>query len=129
MTSHLYTDTGDQRVKRENSREEIEAKMALAFPAYHTELFSSGIAATELHRNVRECLVALSWTIEEEKDDGFVAVTDINLRSFGERVSINLLPDNFIQITSKCVLMTQCFDWGKNKENVTKFIAEFTRHV
>ncbi len=101
--------------------------MALAFPAYHTERISAGVETSDARNAIKESIIALSWTLEEEREDGFVVLTDMNFKSFGERVSIDLLPDNTIQILSKCVLKTQCVDWGKNKGNITKFITAY-RH-
>ena len=45
------------------------------------------------------------------------------------RVFIKFLPDNSVSVTSKCALPTQCFDWGKNKANVIKFLVEFSKRV
>jgi hypothetical protein len=32
-------------------------------------------------------------------------------------------------VKSKCSLTTQCFDWGKNKANIVKFMSELRNHV
>ena len=99
--------------------------MAFGFPAYHTERYSTQAATSEeLRHIVKEVLQALSWPIKSETGSGIQASSSLNLRSWGEAIQIELLPDNAIAITSKCVLPTQCFDWGKNEGNVRRFLAE-----
>ena len=71
----------------------------------------------------------MSWSIREEASGQIIASTSVNLRSWGEKVLISFLPDNSISVTSKCSLSTQCLDWGKNKANVEKFMAEIKKHA
>lgn len=103
--------------------------MAFGFPAYHTAQYSTkGDRKSELHTAVHAALAALSWSVKEETVDGLLASTSINLRSWGERVLILFKSDHSISVTSQCALPTQCFDWGKNKANVKKFLAEIAKH-
>jgi hypothetical protein len=104
--------------------------MAFGFPAYHTEHYSAGAdASADLRVAIRAAIKALSWTIKQEVSDQIIASTNFNLRSSWEKVSISFLPDNSISITSKCSWPTQCFDWGKNKANVEKFMAEIKKQA
>ena len=103
--------------------------MTFGFPAYHTERYSAGAALADLRSAVRATLNALSWSVRQETHDGIIGSTNMNIRSWGEKIVITFQPDNSISVTSKCALPTQCFDWGKNKANVMKFIAEFRRRV
>lgn len=102
--------------------------MAFGFPAYHTERCSVSTATADLRKAARETLFALSWSVREETHERIVGSTSINIRSWGEKVFIQFLPDNSISVTSKSALPTTCFDWGKNKDNVVKFMAEFSKH-
>ena len=72
---------------------------------------------------------ALSWSIREEASNQIIASTSVSKKSWGEKVLISFLQDNTISVTSKCALPTQCFDWGKNKANVGKFMAEIGNHI
>ena len=124
--------TAAQRVASQPSwtgRTTGEAPMAFGFPAYHTQRFSLGSTAADLHNAVRRALESLSWSIREDTSAGVVASIGVNLWSFGERVLIAFLPQNCISITSRCAASTQCFDWGKNKANVSKFITEVQKYV
>jgi hypothetical protein len=104
--------------------------MALRFPAYHTECYSVSNTTPELLRKaVRETLVTLSWSVREETHERIVGSTSMDIRSWGGKVFIQFLPDNSISVTSKCAWPLQCFDWGKNKDNVVKFMAEFSKHI
>jgi hypothetical protein len=104
--------------------------MAFGFPAYHTERYSaSADKSPDLRVTVRATLTALSWSIREEASDQIVASTGVNIRSWGEKILINFLPDKSISVTSKCALPTQCLDWGKNKANIQKFMDEIRNHA
>ena len=104
--------------------------MAFGFPAYHTESYSPGRLGTgDLRSAAHSALIALGWILREDGDVQMTVSTGANLRSWGEKVLINFLPDNTISVTSRCMLPTQCFDWGKNKANVTKFLSELQKHA
>jgi len=104
--------------------------MAFGFPAYHTERYSMDTSkSADLRVAVRETLTALSWSVREESHDQIIASTSMNIRSWGEKLLISFLPDKSVSVTSKCGLPTQCFDWGKNKANVGRFIVEIRKHV
>ena len=49
--------------------------------------------------------------------------------SWGEKIIIKINEDNSLNIKSKCSFPMQCFDWGKNKENVNGFIAVFNNLI
>ena len=103
--------------------------MAFGFPAHYTESYSADGSLTDLRAAVKKALDSLSWFMEEETTERILTSTRVNIRSWGEKVFINFLSDNYISVTSKCALPTQCFDWGKNKANVRKFMAELRSHV
>ncbi|MDX2260091.1 MAG: hypothetical protein SFU84_00160 [Gemmatimonadales bacterium] len=104
--------------------------MAFGFPAYHTERYSAGPGnSPDVRAAVRATLSALSWWIREERSEHITASTGLNMRSWGEKILISFLPDGSISVTSKCAWPTQCLDWGKNKANVGKFVAEIRNHV
>ena len=103
--------------------------MSFGFPAYHTEHYSAGAGiSTHLRGAVKSALTEISWSIREESSGQIIALTNISLLSWGEKVLINFLPDNSISVTSKCHLW-QCVDWGKNQSNVQRFMAKIKKHV
>ena len=103
--------------------------MAFGFPAYHTECYSLTNPIPDIRNAVRETLGALLWSIRDEAQDQIIASTGTGIRSWGERVFIDFLPDNAISVTSRCCMPTQCVDWGKNRTNIRKFMAELERHT
>ncbi|PIE89035.1 MAG: hypothetical protein CR997_13245 [Acidobacteria bacterium] len=92
-------------------------------PAYYTEHYHPSESKSDLRTAVKLTLDSISWPIKKELADTIVASIRFNWRSWGERVTITFLPNNAISVTSKCILPTQCFDWGKNKANVEKFLT------
>ncbi len=104
--------------------------MAFGFPAFHTEHFSPRSKSNaNLHGAVKETLAILTWPVNVESENQIIASTGFNFRSWGERILINFLPDNSISITSQCSLPSQCFDWGKNRDNVSKFLMVFINRI
>lgn len=98
--------------------------MAFGFPAYHRERVAIHATTGAAGDIVLKTLTALSWQLRQQSPNQLLASTSMGLRSWGERIEIDLLPNNEITITSKCALPTQCFDWGKNRANVRRFLAE-----
>lgn len=103
--------------------------MAFGFPAYHTEHYSPGTAKAKMQEAIRSTVESLEWKIRIDDVDGFEVSTGVNFRSWGEKVVIDFMEDHSISVTSKCALPTQCIDWGKNKANVNKFLAELKGHL
>ena len=103
--------------------------MAFGFPAYHTENYSPSESGSDLRTAVKTTLNAISWSVRQESPDTIIASSSMNIRSWGEKVIVTFLPNNTISVTSKCALPTQCLDWGKNKANINKFMAELRNHV
>lgn len=103
--------------------------MSLGFPAYHTERYAARDTTFDLRNAVKETLNALSWPLTESTSDAFIASTNMNARSCGEKVVISFLLENSVSVTSKCAMPTQCLDWGKNKANVDKFMMELRNRV
>lgn len=103
--------------------------MTFGFPAHHTETYSAGTATADLREAARETLTVLMWSVREETSDSILADTPHNLRCHnGEEVLITFTADS-LSVCSKCFWPTQCVDWGKNKANVRRFLAEFRMHV
>ena len=101
--------------------------MAFGFPAYHTEECPLRGSEARLRDAVLDALAHLGWKVKEETATAIRASTSLSLWSYGERVLIRFRNDGGITATSKCALVTQCFDWGKNKRNVRKLLAEIER--
>ena len=101
--------------------------MAFGFPAYHRESITLCPTRGDAYAQVLGALRSLSWPIRQESAQQILASTGMGLRSWGEQIVIELLPDNGLTITSKCALPTQCFDWGKNRANVCRLLAELQR--
>ena len=95
--------------------------MTFGFPAHHTETYSAGTATADLREAARETLTVLMWSVREETSDSILADTPANLRCWGGLITFTA---DSLSVCSKCFLPTQCVDWGKNKANVRRFLAE-----
>ena len=101
--------------------------MSFGFPAWHTESVSARIPPS--FRNLLDKTIrSLGWLIVDETEDSMTASTGLNILSWGERVTIRHNSLGYT-VSSRCVLVTQCFDWGKNKANVRKLIAEIHQQI
>ena len=71
----------------------------------------------------------LKWTAVETKNGEIKARTRISLKTWGEEISIKILPESIgtsIIVTSTT---SQLVDWGKNNDNLKDFFAQFTLGV
>ena len=65
------------------------------------------------------------FKVEEANPDAgsLRARAGFSFRSWGESISVQVDDAGTVQVTSQCVLPTQFVDYGKNKSNVTRFLA------
>lgn len=99
--------------------------MSFGFPAHcNTQLSLPAAKHDDVHARVQHALASLRWRIKQDDPARIVAAAGVSLWSWGETVSIDVLPDHTLAITSKCVLPTQCLDWGKNRRNVEQLVAK-----
>jgi len=100
--------------------------MAFGFPAYHTEELT-GTPGPVFRNALLEAIHALRWSVRDETETEITASTGVSFWSWGEKILVRL-HEHGATVTSRCALVTQCFDWGKNRSNVRKLFAEFSAH-
>jgi hypothetical protein len=103
--------------------------MTFGFPAYYSDECIVRKTGVNLENAVADVLRELKWELSEDSTHGMTARIGGGLRTWGEVVNIEFVSGNTVRITSKCVMPTQCLDWGKNKSNVSKFIAALKTRV
>ncbi len=97
--------------------------MAFAFPAYHTDKFVAPSPDVNLVKLTQTAVQHLGWILIRQNRDSIVYSTRRRMVSRCERVTIQFHEaDRSLSIESKCVLLTQCLDWGKNRKNVEVFL-------
>lgn len=99
--------------------------MVAAFPAYHQEHIKPDIKPRALRHVISASFESLGWDYEIVEPDTFVAKVPFNFSSWGEKFVVLITPDGAMEVCSKCILFTQCFDWGKNERNVYQFLEAF----
>ncbi len=101
--------------------------MSFGFPAYHTEHVSRALPPS--FRNLLDkSFRKLGWLVQDETDDNMTASTGYSPSSWGEHVSVRFDSLGYT-VTSRCILVTQCFDWGRNRWNVRRLIQEINEHI
>ncbi len=101
--------------------------MAFAFPAYHTEIVTGLSRENDLRELVLVALERLAWPVRKASANTISASVGFNFWSWREKITVQMLRDGSLSITSRCGLPTQCFDWGKNEQNVSMRIAELRK--
>ena len=101
--------------------------MAFGFPANYQLIVSDVPAGTDLKRSVGSALSRIGWNPKLEKNT-YSASTTLSMASFGEKFTVEIMPNKSLKIRSRCSLPFQWFDWGKNKKNVDRFMQELPRH-
>jgi hypothetical protein len=95
--------------------------MAFGFPAYAEAVERYDASGGELLDAVDQALEELGWDADYTGPSSLSARVGVNFLSWGERVSINVR-DGKVRVRSECSLPTQCFDWGKNRQNVDRLL-------
>lgn len=97
--------------------------MVFAFPAYHADKFAAPSPDLNLVKLTQVAVQHLGWVVVRQSRDTIVYSTRKRLVSRCERVTIQFMEaDHSLTIVSRCVLPTQCLDWGKNRKNVETFL-------
>lgn len=88
------------------------------------EIMYNGMALNDCANRIRYCIQRLGWSFRGEGPGVIYAGVSISLRSYGENVRFAFFQDRFV-VESKCAFPLQLIDWGKNKENVDKFVQMY----
>jgi hypothetical protein len=83
-------------------------------------------------RRSEEALMAIGAGIRKRDPAAgrLEAIFPMSWRSWGEKVGVDLLGvdgDTLVQIKSRSALPTTLVDWGKNAENVRRFLGALTK--
>jgi len=100
--------------------------MAFGFtPKFEESLDLNGLSPDRYLAIALEAARQLGWNTTNINKSGFTAYTGFSMRSWNEEVNLNI-NENTVNLLSKC-LGNQLIDWGKNKDNINNFIAEFNK--
>jgi hypothetical protein len=102
--------------------------MAFGFPASYQMVFSDIPKDTDISRSVGSALSRIGWNPTLEKNI-YKASTNLSMGSSGEKITIEILTNKSIKITSKSSVIFQFVDFGKNKRNIDRFLEELPRHI
>jgi hypothetical protein len=101
--------------------------VAFGFPAYADDEERYAVPVGELLDAVALAMEELGWAFEQTAPATLSARVSTSLWSWGERVTVRVARDGTVAIRSACRLVTQCFDWGKNRRNVNTFLDRLAR--
>ena len=95
--------------------------MAFGFSASHTEKSRVEGTPGDVRCATVEAILSLGWALTAADWTGAHARVGWSACSIGERVTVRF-SDRGLRVTSRCIQVTQCFDWGKNRANVRRRI-------
>ena len=101
--------------------------MSFGFPAYSVNSQRYPLSQSDLLGVVGEALDRLGWHYERSSPNRFIAKNGANLWTWGENIIVEIPSDGVVTARSECLLITQCFDWGKNRRNVRALFDEVSR--
>jgi len=98
--------------------------MSFGFPAHaegswHFEADPAAIAEA-----VEQALLRLGWDYQQTERGHWQATIPWNFWSWGEVVELELGADGTLAVRSRCTWVLQCFDWGKNRQNVKRVLGD-----
>lgn len=98
--------------------------MAFSFsPKYISELSTDNLSSGHFLVIAIETAKKLGWNIGSISENGFSAYTGFSMSSVGEEIKVKITEHTAI-LKSECT-GNQLVDWGKNKQNISKFISSF----
>src|SRR5436190_7404059 len=100
--------------------------MAFGFsPKYKESIALDNLNQSQFLVLAVEALKKLKWEISYISETGFIAYTKVSMTSWSEEVTLKI-DNGLANLKSECT-GNQFLDWGKNRENIDRFIFEFTQ--
>lgn len=96
----------------------------IGFPPFYSEKIDLNVSRQTAREAVEYTLGLLGLSFSLLNTDTFLLTTPISGSSWGEIIRISLAEPGSLYIESKCYGF-QVIDWGKNKKNVSDFLALF----
>ena len=105
----------------------LRRKPGASFPSNHWNEQALIVSADDLSKRIIQSMKLCGFkSIEGDSSQNiFCAMTGISMFSFGENIQVDVQEVNGkaqVSIDSKCSLIFQLHDWGKNKRNCKNFI-------
>jgi len=100
--------------------------MSFGFPAYHSQTETFYLNNGSLNSLVKSAFEELGWKITIDYPSHLEGSATLNIWSWGEKISVSI-EGTTATIVSKCMLPTQCIDWGKNKQNVMLLLSKLRK--
>lgn len=98
--------------------------MAFGFSPKHTETFTlDELTPGHFLAIAHEAAKTLGWNVSYASVNGLIVYTGMSFTSWGEEIKIKI-ENGTANVKSECT-GSQIFDWGRNKENVEKFLNTF----
>ena len=101
--------------------------MAFGFPASYETVITNFPAGTDIKRSAGSALSRIGWNPKFEGNT-IVAKSAFSMASWGEKITVEVLPNGSLKVRSQCGVFLQCFDFGKTKKNIERFQQELPRH-
>ena len=98
--------------------------MKIKFPARYYGKVDLDNQPDEAIQKTLNILENLGWRIIKEEGNLITAKSGVNWKSWGELIQIEITEKDLL-VESKCSSKSQCFDWGRNKDNVLLFLQSF----
>jgi hypothetical protein len=95
--------------------------MKLKFPARSADGVSTTRPMEQSERCVRKAAEEMHWVLVSRADSRLEFRVPMSWKSWGEIVTVTLEPARLL-VYSRSRLRTQCFDWGKNRENCLRLL-------
>lgn len=98
--------------------------MAVGFTPKHIEDFPlNGLTQQQFLVLANETATKVSWKVSYLSDNGLIAYTDNGMFSWNAEIKIKI--ENGVANIQSASTGNEMMDWGKNKKNVSNFIARF----
>src|SRR5882724_2630206 len=101
--------------------------MSFGFPAYSNGSQTFQVSQHQLIEITAKALKQLGWRHSNPFPNSFLVHNTVNIWSWGKKIRIDIADEGTVSVSSKCAVVTQCFDWGKNKRNVEKFFEKLAQ--
>jgi hypothetical protein len=96
--------------------------MRFGFPPTARQQFELTGSLEQRAQVISATFADMGWPHHSTSTTSYKANTPFSIVSYGESVVVDFADDSWATITSSCSVPIQMMDWGKNDQNIRKFM-------
>lgn len=89
----------------------------------HIRVITLQEPAHSFFQRAADAMRRLGWNVFRVEETFLEGSLKMSIWSWGEDIQLRQISNDQVEMVSKCKLVTQVIDWGRNRKNIDKLLA------